>query len=162
MKLAHRLLITAGLLSLLAGTAFAQTTPAPAPDGQRPSRMEKMRERMTERHNKHLNELKAKLQLQTAQDASWTAFTQAMQPPGTPLPRPDLSAMEKLTTPERIDQMQAFKAQRDARMQKRADATKAFYASLTLEQKKTFDAETAQFMVQRMGQGMAHGHPMRH
>jgi periplasmic protein CpxP/Spy len=161
MKIAHRLLITAGLLSLLAGTAFAQTAPAAAPDSQRPSRMEKMRERMTERHNKHLNELKAKLQLQTAQDASWTAFTQAMQPPATTLPRPDPLVMEKLTTPERIDQMLAFKAQRDAFMQKRADAAKTFYASLTLEQKKTFDTETAQFMAHRMGQGMAHGHPAR-
>ena len=54
--------------------------------------------------------------------------------------------MEKLTTPERIDQMQALHAQREAEMKKRGDATKTFYAGLTPEQKKTFDAETARFM----------------
>lgn len=160
MKTAHRLLITAGLLSMLAGTALAQT--GPGPEGQGPANMEKMHERMAERHNKHLNELKAKLQLQTHQDAAWNTFAQAMQPPAKPLGHLDRAALAKLTTPERIDQMQAFKAQRDAHMQKRADATKAFYASLNADQKKTFDAETARFMTQRMGQGMHRNHPMAH
>ncbi len=160
MKITHRLLITAGLLSSLAGTAFAQTPPTPAPDAQRPARMEKMHQRMAERHHKHLNELKAKLQLQAGQDASWIAFEQTMQPPAQALPRPDPAALAKLTTPERIDQMQAFKAQRDAHMQKRAEATKTFYASLNADQKKTFDVETARFMAHRMGQGMGHGHPV--
>jgi len=129
MKITHRLLITASLLASLASTAFAQTPPTPASDAQRPARMEKMHQRMAERHHKHLNELKAKLQLQAGQDASWTAFEQAMQAPTQALPRPDPAALAKLTTPERIDQMQAFKAQRDAHMQKRAEVTKTFYAS---------------------------------
>jgi len=160
MKIAHRLLITAGLLSSLSGTVLAQA--APMAEGQRPARMEKMHERMTERHTKHLNELKAKLQLQASQDAAWAAFSQAMQAPTKPWPRPDPAALEKLTTAERIDKMQAFKAQRDEHMQKRAEATKTFYASLSPEQKKTFDAETARFMTSHMGQGMNQGHPMRH
>lgn len=158
MKVTHRLLITAGLLSSLTVTALAQTTPAP--EAPRPARMEKMHERMAERHSKHLNELKAKLQLQAGQDASWAGFAQAMQPPAQPLPRPDPAALAKLTTPERIDQMQAFKVQRDAHMQKRAEATKTFYASLSTEQKKVFDAETARFMKHRMDQRMHQGHPM--
>lgn len=160
MKIVHRLLITAGLLSSLSGTVLAQA--APMAEGQRPARMEKMHERMTERHNKHLNELKAKLQLQAGQDTAWAAFAQAMQPPAKPWPHPDHATLEKLTTPERIDQMQAFKAQRDERMQKRADATKAFYASLNADQKKTFDTETARFMHAHMAQGMKQGHPMHH
>jgi len=158
MKTAHRLFITAGLLSSLAGSVLAQ--PAPMMDGQGPARMEKMRERMAERHNKHLGELKAKLQLQANQDGAWNTFAQAMQPPAKPLQRPDRAALEKLTTPERIDQMMALKAQHDERMQKHADATKAFYATLNPEQKKTFDAETARFMGQRMGMQDGHGHPM--
>lgn len=158
MKITHRLLVTAGLLSTLAGTAWAQ--PAPMADGQSPARMEKMRERMAERHNKHLNELKGKLQLQASQDGAWTAFAQAMQAPAKPLQRPDRAALEKLTTPERIDQMMAFKAQRDEHMRQRAEATKAFYAALNADQKKTFDAETARFMKHRMDQGMHQGHPM--
>ena len=161
MKITHRLLIIASLLTSLASTAFAQTPPTPASDAQRPARMEKMHQRMAERHHKHLNELKAKLQLQAGQDASWTAFEQAMQAPTQALPRPDPAALAKLTTPERIDQMQAFKAQRDAHMQKRAEATKTFYASLNADQKKTFDVETARFMAHRMGQGIGHGHSMR-
>jgi hypothetical protein len=44
-----------------------------------------------------------------------------------------------MTTPERLDRMQAMKAQRDAHMQQRAEATKAFYATLNAEQKLVFD-----------------------
>ena len=60
--------------------------------------------------------------------------------------------------------MQALKAQRDAEMTKRGDATKTFYAALTPEQKKVFDAEAL-----RMGPfgrngghhgGMGYGHGM--
>jgi hypothetical protein len=54
--------------------------------------------------------------------------------------------MEKLTTPERIDKMNVLKAQRDAEMQKRNEATRIFYATLSDEQKKTFDQQTAKFM----------------
>ena len=160
MKTTQRLWITASLLSVLFGSALAQ--PGPGHNGQGPARMEKMHERMAERHNKHLSELKAKLQLQASQESAWTSFAQTMQAPAKPLARPDRLALEKLTTPERIDQMQAFKAQRDAHMQQRADATKAFYASLNADQKKTFDAETSRFMAQHMGQGMQHGHAMHH
>ena len=162
MKTTHRLLITAGLLTSLAGTVFAQTAPTTSPEAQRPARMEKMRERMAERHSKHLNELKAKLHLQAGQDASWSAFAQAMQAPAQSLPRPDHAALEKLTTPERIDQMQQFHTQRDAEMKKRGDATKTFYAGLNAEQKKTFDAETARHMRSDMGgMGMRERHHMR-
>jgi hypothetical protein len=65
--------------------------------------------------------------------------------------------MEKLSTPERIDQMQALHAQREAEMKKRGDATKTFYAGLSAEQKKTFDAETARFM-----SGGPHMHARHH
>jgi periplasmic protein CpxP/Spy len=58
--------------------------------------------------------------------------------------------MEKLTTPERIDKMRAMRVQRDTEMDKRADATKAFYATLNAEQKKIFDAEA-------MNRGGHHG-----
>ena len=51
-----------------------------------------------------------------------------------------------MTTPERLDFMSKMKAQRDEQMQKRQDATLAPYASLSPEQKKTFDQETLAFM----------------
>lgn len=164
MKTPHRLLIASSLLGALASAVVAQ--PAAMPDGQPAARMEKMRAHMAEHHNKHLHALKGKLQLQASQEAAWTAFEQAMQAPAKPMQRPDRAALEKLTTPERIDQMMALKAQRDEHMQKRSEATKAFYAALQADQKKTFDAETARFMGTRMGMGMGMmggpGHPMHH
>lgn len=148
MKVLRTSLITAGLLAALAGSAMAQMGPGgmPGPDGHHGPRMEKMREHMGERHKQHLADLKGKLKLQPHQEAAWNTFEQAMQPPAPPAARADRAAMEKLTTPERIDQMQAMHAQREAEMKKRGDATKTFYAGLTPEQKKTFDAETARFM----------------
>lgn len=152
MKALRTSLIITGLLAALAGSAMAQMGPGgmPGPDGHHGPRMEKMREHMREhmgeRHKQHLADLKGKLKLQPNQEAAWNTFEQAMQPPAPPAARPDRAAMEKLTTPERIDQMQALHAQREAEMKKRGDATKTFYAGLTPEQKKTFDAETARFM----------------
>jgi hypothetical protein len=53
--------------------------------------------------------------------------------------------MEKLSTPERIDKMRSERAQHMAdmntAMDKRDEATKTFYATLSAEQKKVFDAE---------------------
>lgn len=49
-----------------------------------------------------------------------------------------------------------MKAERDSRMQQRAEATKALYASMSAEQKQVFDQETARMM---KGHGV---HAMRH
>jgi hypothetical protein len=54
--------------------------------------------------------------------------------------------LAKLPTPERIDQMKTLRSQHmgemNAAMDKRGEATKTFYATLTPEQKKTFDSAT--------------------
>lgn len=108
----------------------------------------KRMERMQERRAKHLAELKAKLKLDASQQGAWSAFTTSMQPPPM-AQRPDRAAMraefEKLTTPQRLDRMQARQAERAAMAAKRADATRAFYATLKPEQQKTFDAESMRF-----------------
>lgn len=155
MKSIRTTLIVASLLAGLSGLALAQTAPEAKTSGHRADRMEKMHAKMGERHAKHLAELKGKLKLEAGQESAWTAFEQAMQPPAPPMAHPDRAAMEKMTTPERIDQMQAHKGQRDAQMQKHATATKTFYAALNTTQKKTFDAETARSM-KNMDGGM-HG-----
>ena len=149
------LLATAVALAL-GSSAFAQQGPMPG-QGMPQARMQHMREHMAERHARHLSELKGKLQLEASQESAWKTFADAMQAPLAPPARPERAALEKLTTPERIDQMQALHAQRDAEMKKRGDATKAFYAGLNAEQKKTFDLETARFMQQ--GPGMRHHLP---
>lgn len=148
MKSAYRHLMAATLLAASSLAATAQTTipPLAAPTapatsarenhgGSDPARME---ERMARRQA----ELKQKLQLSGAQESSWNSFVSAMKPSFATHVRPDRAALEKLDTPDRIDQMRALRSQRVAEMDRRGEATKAFYATLTADQKKMFDAET--------------------
>lgn len=143
-----RPLLIASLLAAAGVSAQAQGMGGPqsGPMGQH-HRMDpaRMQDTMATRQA----DLKAKLKLTAAQEAAWTAFTTSVQPPADMASRMGQGNrqkmhddMAKLTTPERIDQMQAMKTQRDAAMTKRHDATKAFYAALTPEQQKAFDANT--------------------
>ncbi|MBA2960580.1 MULTISPECIES: Spy/CpxP family protein refolding chaperone [Ramlibacter] len=144
-------LFTGALLAAMAVAAQAQPAPgaAPAPNGRHDPA------RMAERVNKHLADLKQKLQLTPTQEPAWTSFSNAMQP-AAGAPRPDRQALANLSTPDRLDQMRALRNQRNAEMDRRADATKAFYAQLSAEQKKTFDAETARLFQGRGGHGGRH------
>jgi hypothetical protein len=161
MKSIRTPLIATAWLVGLTGLALAQNTTAPT-ENPRAGRMEKMREHKAERHTQHLTELKAKLSLQTSQETAWNTFSQSMQHTA-PMPLPPRVTFEKMTTPERLDQMQAMKAERDAHMQQHAEATRVFYASLSTTQKQVFDKATAQMMrgsdlhvMQHLG---GHGHP---
>lgn len=156
MKSLHTHLITAGLLLGLSGFALAQT--APAPSAPRAERSEKMREHMAHRHSQHLLELKSKLKLQPGQEAAWTAFEQSMHMPKDGMGRTDRAALEKLSTPERLDQMQTHRAQMNAQMDKHMEATKTLYGSLNAEQKKVFDAETVRGMRHMGSEGQHHRH----
>lgn len=115
-------------------------------------------EKMKARMAKHQAELKAALKITATQEAAWTTFTAAMTPPADNMAkRPTREEMAKLTTPERIDKMKALRAEHhtamNAAMDKRADATKAFYAALTPEQQKVFDEKAM-----RSGKGGKQGH----
>jgi protein CpxP len=159
MKLqARKHLMSCALLAGLATAAFAQTTPTPAapaaPAAERHHGKFDPAKR-AERFNARMAELKQKLQLTAGQETAWTSFTTAMQPTGKH-PRMDRDALAGMTTPDRIDHMRAMRDQRNAEMDRRAEATKAFYAQLSAEQKKTFDSETAR-MFQHGGRG-AHRH----
>jgi len=145
----HRIALSAALLitSSIHLTGLAQ--PANSPQGGRPmmgsAQMESHREA---RHQKHLNELKSALQLDSTQESAWHTFSAEMKAPVKRPVRPQAAEMEKMTTPERIDKMMAFKSERDAEMNKRITATKTFYASLNPAQQKVFDAHTHKFMKQ--------------
>jgi periplasmic protein CpxP/Spy len=147
-------LVSAGLLATAALAASAQTPPPPpAAGGSAPMehRMDgprdgKFYERMRARRAQHMTELKAKLKLDAAQEGAWQNFMAATTPPARPAQRPDRTEFEKLTTPQRIDMMQARQVERQAMFAKRADATKAFYAALNPEQQKTFDTESMAMM----------------
>ncbi|MBK5206587.1 MAG: Spy/CpxP family protein refolding chaperone [Polaromonas sp.] len=166
-------LLFAGLLAAAGATAMAQGTPAaptagPAaagmPAGRSGDRMMGHRDpaKMQAWIAKRQADLKATLKITPAQEGAWTAFTASMQPPArsafqTPEQRAEFA---KLSTPERIDKMRALRtqrmAERSAAMDQRGEATKAFYAALSAEQQKTFDAEHAKFG-QRDGRGHHQG-----
>lgn len=143
----QRILITA-LFATLAGGAMAQTPPAAPTDGK-PMAHSGMAQRdparMQEMMAKRMAELKQKLGITAAQEGAWTAWTASMQPTAR-MARPNPDELVKLTTPERIDRMKAMHSERQAQMDKRAESTKTFYAALTPDQKKVFDAETVRLM----------------
>lgn len=99
-------------------------------------------EQMMKRHAEQQAQLKSALKLSASQEAAWNAYVAgtAPNPPATPpgMAREDWS---QLTTPQRLDKMQAFRAERDAVMSKRIEAVKTFYAALTPEQQKVFDTQ---------------------
>ena len=140
--ISHRLAATA-LLAAMALPVLAQqppATPPAAPAKAAEGRHERQHGDMAQRHAQRLADLKAQLKLTPAQEPAWTTFTTAMQPGERPA-RLDRQGMEQLTTPERIDRMRALRAQHAAEADRRGEATKAFYATLTPEQQKTFDAQ---------------------
>ena len=168
MKTGLKSLLMAGLVANAALIAHAQTTTSPAAikpmasassPAMHPHRMDPAK--MEANMSTHLADLKARLKITTPQEGAWTTFTAALKPPvRTDHPRPDPAAMDKLTAPERIDKMRAWRDQRRSEMQvqmeKREDATKVFYATLTAEQAKVFDAEHSK-MMHRWNDGKGHG-----
>ena len=135
------------LAALLAGASISANAQGMGMGGQHAGptgqhqRMDpaKMQEMMAKRQA----ELKTRLNISAAQEGAWNAFIASMQPPAGrgPANRQQMhEEMAKLSTPERIDRMNAMKAERDARMAQRQEATKALYAALTPEQQKVFDA----------------------
>ena len=167
-------LLCAGLLAAtVASGVFAQApatapaapaaqdqsaAPAKGPRG-REDRAQRF-EHMKQRHAQHLAALKEKLKLTPAQEGAWNTFAQAQQLPPAPPPgaRMNRDEFAKLTTPQRLDLMEKRRTERSAMFTKRADATRTFYAGLTPEQQKTFDAES----MRRFGPGDQGGHPHHH
>jgi periplasmic protein CpxP/Spy len=106
-------------------------------DGERDG---KFGERMKERMAKHHAALHDKLKLTAAQEPAWKTFTAEMMPNDMPQ-RPDRAEIAKLPAPERMEKMMSLMKDNQQRMEKRLAALKTFYATLTPEQKKVFDAE---------------------
>lgn len=150
-------LAAAAALSLAAGAALAQ----PAPTGPRvpdmPMRMQgRDPAQMAEQHAQRLRDA---LQLRPDQEPALRALTASMQPSEADRQRMrgEREAMRNLTTPQRLDRMQAMMGEREARFRQHAEAIKRFYAQLTPAQQKAFDA-----MPMMMGPGMGgHGMGMR-
>jgi protein CpxP len=173
MKSLRRHLLTVGLLASFGVAAVAQPqtppiSPAGGPGAPRmqaergrmdPARMEQHRARMQERIAARMNALKQKLQITSSQEGAWTSWTSAMKP--VRMQRPDRAEIERLSTPERIDRMRALRAARTVEADKRAESTKAFYASLNPDQKRVFDTESLRFG-RGHGRGGKGGHGHHH
>jgi len=84
------------------------------------------------------------LKLQPEQRDAWRAYTDAIAQDQATRPNPLDRAQKfnELQTPERLDAMLDQMKSDEAAFQRRAAATKAFYAVLTPDQKKTFDSIT--------------------
>jgi Spy/CpxP family protein refolding chaperone len=135
-----RYLMVAAILAAIAGvSANATAQGSNHPTGQHTQRMEHMHKRHTDQQI----QLKSTLKITASQEAAWNTYVTSTAPYASANPRglakDDLSTM---TTPQRMDHMQAMRAAHDAVMTKRIEAVKALYAALTPEQQKVFDTQT--------------------
>jgi len=148
-----QLLAGVAAIGLLAGSLGVHAAGAPNPEAPPTAGREAWSpEKMQERYAKHQAELHSKLQLTPGQEQAWNSFSDKMKPGPRPA-RPDRAATEKLTAPERMEMMLARMKEGEQRFADRLAAVKEFYAILTPEQKKVFDAE--------FGAGRHHHHHQR-
>ena len=85
-----------------------------------------------------MTDLHTVLRIRPDEESAFQAFAAAMhQSDRAP---PEMEDMERLTTPQLIDRMDASKAAHDAEERRRGAAVKAFYAALSVEQRQVFDA----------------------
>ena len=165
--------LTTASLAIAAGV-FAQQTPTSAPaqasarSAEHAKRMEQRQQRMQAGMEKHRHQLHDKLKLTSQQESAWKAFTEATKPQHDQKmmqSRADHQAMAAMSAPARMEKMLERSKERLARMQQHLDALKSFYAVLTPEQQKIFDA-SHQGMHDRMKKRMHDGmqkrmqHPM--
>jgi protein CpxP len=155
--------------------AMAQNGPPPGPRGGRAGPQPAAQHRGDE-HAEHTKRLHDLLQITPAQDQSFNSWVAAMRPLARPErdgqrrppgagpgrgagpergPRPG-EDFRNMTTPQRIDARLAMMDKRDAEMRTRANATKAFYNSLSPAQQKAMDS------LPPMGRMGMHGHGGRH
>jgi len=82
-----------------------------------------------------------KLKLNAEQEVAWKAFIASAPKPAAGM-KMNRAEMMKLPAPERMEKMIGFMKEREARMTARLVELKKFYAVLTPEQQKIFDAES--------------------
>lgn len=161
LKIKTRILagIAAASISAVTVAAFAQTPPPDGPHGRAPSaeqiaKFEQMR-------SKHQAQLHDKLKITAAQEAGWKLFLDKTKPaPFDAAKRPSKEEYAKLSTPERLDKKLDMMRKRESFAEQRIAATKEFYATLSPEQQKTFDAEFGKMEHHRF-EHMRHGHDGR-
>ena len=134
-----------------ASLVVAQDLPMQPPQAKH----EAMMHEHMEAHAKAMHDI---LAIRPDQESAWQAFTASMVPPH----HPDMDHHGEghgaaMTTPERLDRMAAEMTEHQAAFQRHVAAVKRFYAVLSPQQQKAFDAMSAMMM-----QHMGHGGPMEH
>jgi len=163
-------LALAGALALgAAGVSAAQPAPgdpqAYPPPGGRPWAQDGWRRPDPAVIAQHrADRLRAVLQLRPDQEGALRALIASETPPADAMQRHEAerAQAETLTTPQRLDRMQARLAEMQARFAQRADAVKRFYAQLSPTQQRAFDALHEGFgrhMHGHGGRGMGPGKP---
>lgn len=89
-----------------------------------------------------LQKLHADLKLAPEQEAGWKTWSEPMLQQAGKMAdlRTEREAMMKLPAPERMEKMLDRMKEHQKRMEAQVEATKTFYAGLSPEQRKTFDA----------------------
>ena len=128
------------VLGLGAGSVAAQAQEA-KPD---------MHAKWGERAAQHQQKLHDLLKLTPAQESAWTSYTAATRPAHPQGERGERGAWKTMTAPQRMEKGIEMGKQHIAAMETRLAALNTFYAVLTPEQKKLFDAHS-------MGHGGRHG-----
>ena len=137
----------------LGGTTLA----VQAHDGRgHAAKHEQMKAKWGERAAKREQKLHDALKLAPNQEAAWAAYSTAVKPAAR-AERGERGAWKTMAAPERMAKRIEMARQRVTIMETRLQATNAFYAVLTPEQKKLFDENSMQRGGHRMGHRMKGG-----
>ena len=151
-------------------TPSAAQSAAPAPHhakahGQRHSpqaqaeRQQRFEKALADRQSR----LKDSLQLRPDQETAWKDFLGQTQPkPRAASERPNREQWAQLNTPQRLDKLEALKAERDAQLKQRNDGIRRFYAQLSPSQQKAFDAQRGMGVGLQQAAHPGHKGPMGH
>lgn len=133
----------------LTAPAFAQPT-SPQGHGAHSGPTAEMKARHEAARKQRLEDLRTILRLRPDQEPALAAFVAAQQPAKRSMRRDRPSA--PMTTPQRLERMEARQAEMATRHEARRKAVATFYAALSPDQQKTFDA------LQRLQGPRAKGH----
>ncbi len=117
--------VAAALATYTIGTAFAQGNSI----GDCHARMQHSSAQINQLHNE--------LKLNAGQESTWQTMVSSMK--GAHAEHAGMAGSSQMTAPAHIDAMLAMLHEHETQMTTVADAVKAFYATLTPDQRSTFD-----------------------
>lgn len=138
------LIATSTLAVAAGGIARAESTP-PAPPSEQEGYHGGAEWDRAEVVEKRLETLHKDLKLNASQEAAWTEWSGKIKAgrPAWKERHKEFESWAKLPVPERMEKMLALSKEHVSRLEERLAATKAFYATLTPEQRQTFDKDFA-------------------